>query len=141
MKRETLYVWIIALLVLVNAVQLGAFLFKPKPPKPPRQEQHQDFRGRAVEILNLSETQREQFYKLADKHGAEMEALNRKEKSLTAAYFDNPTELGLDAILTIQSQKVTFTQEHFNEIESIITVKQKPDFEKFKKEAIQYIIR
>lgn len=141
MKKETLYIWIIAVLFLVNAAQLGVFLIKPKPPMPPRNEQHQGFRERAVELLNLSEIQREQFYKLSEKHAAEIEALNKKEKTLTTEYFDNPTELGLQAILKIQSQKIKVTQEHFNEIKSIITKSQKSDFEKFKKEAIQHIIR
>lgn len=140
MKKETLFLWIIAVLVLVNALQVGAFLIKPKPPRP-SEHHHQDFRERAVEILNLTKKQKEQFFTLAEKHSAEIHKLNQDANSLSAAYFDNPTEEGLNSILSIQSKKIELTEDHFIEIKSILTKEQLPKYEKFKKEAIQIILR
>lgn len=141
MKKETLYIWVIVGLILVNAMQLGAFLCRPKPPKPLKNQQHHDFRIKAVGVLNLNPEQKKQFNELADQHRAKMKELNEQQKLLTATYFNKPTESGLEAIQEIQSQRIEVTQSHFNEIKELLNPQQMPNYEAFKKEALQRILR
>ncbi len=141
MKKETLYVWIIAFLVLVNAVQLGAILLKPKPTAPPMHPPYADFKEKAIETLHLDEEQAKLFAKSAAKHRDEINKLNRKEKRMVAHYFQEPSSSGLEAIEAIQSEKIKVTQNHFEEIESMLNEQQLPDFETFKNEAIKRILR
>lgn len=140
MKKESLYLSIIVLLILVNALQLSSFFFHSNPPRLPEHNHSQEFRERAVEILNLTKVQKEQFFILAEKHNAQMQKLIENENELTIAYFNKPTEKGLDALLSIQSKKIKLTDNHFADIKSILSKKQLSNYEKFKKEAIKTII-
>jgi len=136
MKKESLYTLIIAILLILNLFQLGAFLFAPKPP-----HHNGGFRDRAVEILNLNENQKQAFFISAQKHKEAIDDLVNEQKKLTISYFNNPSDALLNSIKEIEIEKIEVTQTNFNEIESLLTQEQKPKFEEFKKQALLLIIR
>lgn len=141
MKKDTLYIWVIVLLVLVNALQIGAFVFMPKASKAPHHRPPSNFERKGVEMLGLDSEQAEQFSELAHKHGAIIDSLNEQEKLLTVRYFNAPEEVDLAEIEGILSEKIKVTNDHFNDVRSILRPEQLDRFETFKKEAINRIIR
>ncbi len=140
MKKETIYKWIIGILLVINGIQLAGFLFAPKPPGPPMHEGG-DFRDRAIKTLNLDSEQKELFFKSAEKHRTTIDSLNKKQKEIIVSQFNNPSETKLTTIKEIESQKIKATHTNFNEIKKILKPEQMPNFEEFKKQALQVIIR
>ncbi len=139
MKKETVYIWIIVLLVLVNALQLGSFVLRSKPPKPPHHA-GQDFKQKTIDMLELDTEQAKLFHALAQKHRKMMDSLNDQQAMLTKRYFNTPTETDLKKIETIQAEKINVTNAHFSEVKSILTPQQEKNFKTFKKEALERIM-
>jgi|GEM_PF-2117337 len=138
MNKETLYKWIIGVLITVNCIQLVGFLFTPKPTHHPRKGH---FRERAVEILNLNEIQREKFFKSAEKHRKTIDKLNNEQAEIILLQFDNPTKNNLNLIKEIEVEKIEATELNFKEIEEMLNPEQKSNFIKFKKQALKIILR
>lgn len=136
MKKETFYRILIGILLVLNLLQIGFFLFA-KPPHPPKHK----FRGRAPEILHLSEEQKFQFHNIARAHHKNMELFNGEEKKLIELYFEEESEEHLHQIQYIQQQKLEFTKAHFEDIRAMLEENQLSYFNEFKQEALQRIMR
>lgn len=137
MKKERFYKICIAVLLLLNLLQLAGFLFLPKPPKPKKG----NFKQEAINILRLTPQQEQAFFKSAEKHHTAMTDLVKKQKELTAEYFKNPSELLLTEINQIETQKIKITETNFNEIEHFLQPNQKEKFKQFKEKALKIILQ
>jgi hypothetical protein len=135
MEKETLYKWIIAILLLINCIQLGGFLLAPRPPE------RANFKEKAVRILDLNPKQKDHFFKSAEKHRLTIDSLNREQKRISVSQFNNPSGDKLNMIKEIEIKKIKATQINFDEIKAILTGKQLSNFEEFKKQALQIILR
>lgn len=138
MKKDTIYKLIIAVLLVVNAVQLGGYFFGPKLNPNPKGEMFQE---RAIEILKLNAHQKSLFLDLAKKHQENLTELHQEQTKLTDSYFHQTSDSLLDAIGKLETKKINLTQKHFTEIKDILTQEQLPYFKTFKKEALQVILK
>ena len=136
MKKETFYRILIGVLLVLNLLQIGFFLFV-KPPHPPK---HQ-FKGRAPEILHLTEEQGYQFHNIIRAHHQNMQLFNGEEKKLIELYFDEGSEEHLHQIQYLKQQKLEFTKAHFEDIRAMLEEDQLQYFKAFKQEALQRIMK
>lgn len=136
MKKESIYKLLIALLLIVNLVQLGGHLFAPKPPH----KAGEKFREQAVQLLALDNAQKQQFFELAESHKNAMSALHKQQQQLTERYFQQPTSELLTQITRIDKEKITLTEAHFQDVKKLLTSDQQPQFEAFKQAALRIII-
>lgn len=132
MKKETIYKIAIGILLAVNLLQLYKFL-------PPIKQDV--FRDKAIQMMNLNEKQKELFKNFAEEHRSKMDALYNKQTQLTSQYFDKPSDSLLHLIAKIETEKITVTEQHFSKIKSILKKEQIPQFEKFKKKALNLILK
>jgi hypothetical protein len=143
MKQKTLYLTLIVLLTTLNVVQVGAFLLRPKfdgkhhrPPQRPSA-----FRDRAVQILKLDEHQELLFTEFGREHKQIIDSLNASQKQLLRSYFNAPQKHLLDSISMIESEKVAVTDRNFDQVKSILKEEQIKDFDEFKMQALEIILK
>ncbi len=137
MKKETFYKISIAILIVLNLLQLGAMLFRPKPHQDPKA----NLKNHAAELMQLNNEQKKGFFALVDKHKEQIKDLQQKQNNLTDDYFHQPKDSILTLVSTIESEKIKVTEQHFMDIERILNDNQKPYFEKFKNKALQQILQ
>lgn len=137
MKKDTIYKSIIVILLVLNALQLGMFLFPPKPPH----HNIDKFADKAVKIMQLDEKQAKTFFKLVQKHKEERRRIHDLELNLARQYFESPTDSLLELISDAGTKKIAITQQHFSDIQNILKNQQIPLFKEFKKEALNGILR
>lgn len=135
MKKETLYKVAIAVLLIVNILQLIPFFLGPKPPK-----RNNDFKQHAIELLQLTKEQTVQFDSIAQQHRKQMNQINDNQIEITSRYFANPSDELLNEISTLETLKIKTTQNHFLAVKSILNPNQIDAFHQFKMEALQTII-
>lgn len=165
MKRENVYKILIALLLIVNLAQLGGNVLATEPPRtaidgamppppPPSGDGFQsvpkgklaDTKGRtfqreAILLLELSDTQKQQFDALAKAHNTEIARLQKQQGELTLRYFQQPSEALLDKIADMDKQKVQSTESHFEAVYQLLNHEQQANFKAFKQAALRVIIR
>lgn len=139
MKKETVYKITIGVLLALNLLQLIGFLFAPKPQRMRVQKGH--FENEAVQILNLNNEQQKKFINFAEGHRDKMKILYDQQTELASEYFHQPNDSLLDLITKIETEKISTTQQHFSDVKSILNQNQISDFEKFKKKALQSILK
>lgn len=136
MKKNTLYIILIVVLLLLNVFQLSKFLFHPKPIK----HHEANFKDKAITLLELDKQQANTFFDFSKKHHKQINELQKKQKKLTSLYFEQASDSILDLITNLDKEKIIVTQNHFEEIKSILTPNQYANFEKFKQQAIHVIL-
>ncbi|MBP1840650.1 hypothetical protein [Formosa algae] len=134
MKKDIVYKLIIGLLLGINLLQMGTFMFNPKPPQ---QDKFQDL---AIEILNLTAAQQQTFLDFAHEHRNKMVNLYKKESRLVTQYFETPSDTLLSTISKIEMEKIQATEQHFLDIKSMLDTNQVSEFARFKKEALNSIL-
>ncbi len=133
--------------LLVLNLSMVAFFFLTKP-TPPDRADGQQFRNKAVNILQLDEQQEAAFSKLAMAHAEEMRRLMKSQQDLLKPYFDHLlTEndaVNPDSILLqyqqLEKEKLVVTYQHFEDIKGILKEEQKGNFPKFMEEAIRALL-
>lgn len=133
MKKENIYIVAIVLLILLNLLQLGGRFFENKP-------QH-NLRERVVSYLNLDQNQEEKFFDYVKAHRIKMRRLQIQQRTLTRAYFEQPSDALLNELSQFEIQKIQLTEAHFNTIKTILREDQLDDFEKFKKKTLNHILQ
>ena len=136
MKRETFYKLAIAVLLVLNILQVIPFFLKSK-----HSGHAFHFREKAIQILNLEDDQKAVFLKLTKTHNTKMKALFEEEKEVTNTYFKNPSDSLLNSIALIETEKIKVTNQHFSDIKHILKESQLEHFEDFKKRALQIILK
>ncbi|WP_299779154.1 hypothetical protein [uncultured Formosa sp.] len=136
MKKDIVYKLIIGLLLGINLLQMGTFMFNPQPEQRPKEE----FQYLAIKILNLTSEQQNTFLSFAHEHKNKMEILYKKESHLVTQYFETPTDSLLKTISNIEMKKIQITEQHFLDIKKILDTNQISAFATFKKEALNNIL-
>lgn len=132
-------------LLLLNLV-LIFFLFqgRPRGHRPPKA----DFQKRAIKILELDATQRDEFKDLAKRHGEAIEVLNAESSSTLKPYFHRIfTESNAsqkDSLMlrfqAIEKEKVEITRDHFQEVKKMLKPEQEQHLDLFLKRAVNVLL-
>lgn len=133
MKKETIYIIAIVLLILLNLLQLGGRFLENKP--------QPNLRERVINHLNLGQDQQEKFFDYAKSHRKKMRQIQIQQRALTRAYFEEPSEALLNELSQFETQKIQLTEAHFNTIKTILREDQYDEFEEFKKKALSAILQ
>lgn len=136
MKKDIVYKIIIGILLTMNLLQLAGFLFKEKLSNP-----HKKFDEKAAQIMDLNKKQQKQFSDFAKKHKAQMDSLQKKQMQFVSKYFKQTNDSLLDLICVIEIEKIKATEQHFDDIKSILNKNQYPKFKQFKKDALKNILQ
>lgn len=133
MKKETLLIVLVALLVVLNLGTLGFLLLgNSRHPHPPRPDKL------IIERLELSQEQIVAFEALKKEHRSGINALNQQSKVLYQSYFailkqDQPNLAQADSIeqllAQVQAQKDSVTFDHFIKLRALCQPQQKPLFD------------
>jgi len=167
MKKEYIYKICIIILFAMNLIQIGGFLITSS--RPPRFEGRNGIEGiegrngiegregregmqgsmpdkngfleEASRMLELNNEQQIKFSEYATAHDMRIRSLQKKQRDLIGNYFNQPSDSVLDLISNIEKQKIYFTQRHLNEVKSILNKDQNKNFDKFKKNAMNIILK
>lgn len=136
MKQQRL-LWIaVILLFLMNAGTLF-FLFSGKDKGSPGPGGNRAFDERVISVLQLNETQQQQFNDMKRQHHQKMMQLDEAMKEPFEKYFsllkqatpDTMLKDSLERVITgIYLQKVQSTYDHFNELKNSCTPEQQKQF-------------
>jgi hypothetical protein len=141
MSKEKLLMYLVIVLVLINAIILSFLLLNKQNPAPRKQEVFQLIQH---ELL-LEEKQIEEFEKLRHTHREQMNALDKKFKETLITYFsllrDSNKELfnqdSLENVLAaIEKEKATITLNHFKKVKTILHKDQRVKFDELIPELI-----
>lgn len=146
MKKETLLLGAVGLLVALNLATLG-FMALNRPPHPPRGGPRQADRL-IVETLGLDEAQRARFNVLKREHRAHINALDAAYAETSAAYFQQLNGPALPArkdslereLGRIQSQKAAVTLAHFEQLKALCTPEQRSRFAAFVPDLLRLLL-
>jgi len=149
MKKEFIYKVCIIILFALNLIQIGGFLISSsRPPRLGREEgmhgpmpERRGFMEETIKMLDLNEEQRIKFSEFAKTHDLQIRALQEKQKDLISSYFYQSSDSILDLIKDIEAQKIKFTQIHMDKVKSILNKDQYKNFEKFKENALNIILK
>lgn len=143
MSKFKIYQWSTWVLLLLN-VSMIAFFFLTKPNHPNREPLFQS----AKTEMNLSDDQYNLFTQSAEKHKAQIEQLNDKQKQVLQLYFGSLTSndsINNDSLLVqlqnTEKHKISITYEHFREIKTLLKPEQYPAYDAFVQRAIDRILR
>lgn len=104
--------------------------------------------NRAVDLMELDESQNAQFEALVSIHKKDMESLNQLQKELLESYFKNVydaenspmNDYQLDKLQAIEGQKIESTYRHFEDIKTMLRTEQMDGFTQFMKGAMRHIL-
>jgi hypothetical protein len=146
MKKETLLLYTVGLLVALNLATLG-FLVWHRPPRPPRSDPRRADRL-IVETLGLDDAQRARFGALKGEHHAQILHLDAAYARTSEAYFrllDGPAQPARKDSLErelgrLQAQKAVVTYAHFQALKALCTPAQRPRFAALVPELLRLIL-
>lgn len=128
-------------LILINLVILSVFFVGLKPLSHGGPNRH--LGKNPHDLLQLSESQKSEFYILAEAHIEKVKDIDREQKRALEKYFKQLTlqsQANEDSILTevnkLESQKIRSTYEHLEEVKALLKDDQSIHFEKF----IQHVL-
>lgn len=147
MNSKKIYQVGFVLLLLINATLI--FLLVKASSRPPMGPQSR--KGSIIEKistqLNLSEEQLAHYRSMAKQHGDQMRILDNENQQLLKSYFEtlegnstDSAEIFKNEILKIESKKLQYTYEHFQELESILNENQKVRFGLIVKDILAVLI-
>jgi periplasmic protein CpxP/Spy len=132
MKKETFYKVTIAVLIVLNLLQVGGRFLAQRPKGNPV--------NMAVKHLGLDDEQEKQFRELAQVHRKKMIDFRTRQASLTETYFNQPSDTLLNEVIFIERKKIEVTFQHFNDVKKMLKENQLDEFEGFKKRSIKRIL-
>ena len=135
-------------LILINATLI--FLLVQR--RPPRRPMHAEAAPSSIVTtisnkLGLTEDQKTGYESMARQHGEQMRVLDGDHRDLIKAYFQTLNDhdsTSADSIrneiLQIESEKLQYTYEHFEELKSILSEQQKEQFGLIMKDILAVLI-
>ncbi len=153
MKKSNFYKYALFFLIALNIALLSfVIISKPQPPRPPFNSPSSagpgSFMNQASSILRLNKEQANSFSELAEKHKKDMDIINKNEGTLISEYFEalnnNFSDTHSDSLLMLindaNTEKLTVTFKHFEDIKELLRPEQKPDFKRFMDRALNNIL-
>ena len=142
MKALQFYKIAALVLLVVNVLMFGFFLYK-KPPPPRSMPNHL----RATERFQFDDSQNTQFLKMADEHVEEVAQYSMEQKGLLKKYFSqlegvqiqDSTSL-LSEITEIEVEKIQSTFDHLNDVKMLLNEDQKSEFSKFMNQVMRNVL-
>lgn len=138
MKSIKFYQLLSLVLLLLN-VGLIVFFFATKPPLP-HPPPHP---GEVITVLQLDQSQEQQFLQLVHEHRTAMRDLDEQHKTALERYFsmieegnDSLVENALQQTLFVEQQKIEVTRLHFKAVKSILRPEQMMHYQEF----IQHVL-
>ncbi len=146
MKKETLLLLLVGVLVVLNLATLG-YLTLRRPPRHPTGGPRQVDRL-IVETLRLNPAQERQFEGLKREHRAQIRRLDEAYAEASEQYFrllDGPGDAArndsLEAALgRIQAQKAAVTFRHFRQLKALCDAEQRPRFTALVPELLRFLL-
>ncbi|MFK8101052.1 MAG: hypothetical protein AB8G15_00955 [Saprospiraceae bacterium] len=149
MGQLKLYKYAAGILLLLNLSMLAFFFFT----KPPHHHGRGpmsggQFKGRALEILNLETAQHDHFLSSAKAHNQSIEAIRAEQRVLLKPYFESIADTTkkvdkakvLAQIETLERRKIEKTYEHFTEVKNMLHPEQKANFPRFMNSALEKVL-
>ncbi len=138
MNSNSLYKVGLIIMIIINGF-LIYFLIQnhPKGPMHARGMERTDLKEKISKQLNLSQTQKEQYFQLAREHQEKMVKMDRQQKELIKSYFSFLIEPSPNAetqkqvlaqLSNLESQKINITFEHFENLKALCNHEQKAQF-------------
>ncbi|MEL6843974.1 MAG: hypothetical protein AAFP02_12260 [Bacteroidota bacterium] len=140
MDKLKVYQLIAGLMVAVNIGILVFFLGFPP---------HRGKGGpRAIDQLEMTKEQTQEFHQMARRHQTQMQAFNRQQKDALRPYFRQLSQdtagAGVPEVpaeaLTLEEEKIRSTYEHLLEVKGILTADQREGYPEFVDQSIQRIL-
>jgi protein CpxP len=135
MKKQTILLVIIGLLLLINLGQLTRPFWNSATSNRDR------FDTKVAKDLNLNETQKAQFSQYASAHKKQIDNIQKEQKEVISLYFKVPNDTLLNTITRLESEKIKLTEQHFSDIKSILKPAQISDFEELKSTVLNQILQ
>jgi hypothetical protein len=132
MKKESFYKVSIAVLIILNLLQIGAHFIQTKSIGDPI--------NMPIKHLGLDDVQEKIFRELIQVHKDKMANFRTAQAALTEAYFNQNSDSLLNEITLIERKKIQTTEQHFVSIKKILKESQLDEFEEFKKRSIKRIL-
>lgn len=145
MSATSIYKTASIFLLLINVMLIG-FIWIGRPGaqqmRPPDQRPKGDgsFMLKGQKLMNLDEEQMAIYKERAIAHNKALSPIDRSHKECLLRYFQNQDSLLLEKILDLEKQKIRITDQHFEEIKSLLREDQVAGFAQFKKEALNRIL-
>ncbi len=148
MKKETIWIGLVVLLIVLNATILFLFLGGKTPGRPGPGDQPP--RGRQIiNALSLDEDQQAKFEILKEEHRNQIKDLNSKANEMLQSYFmllesseiDLTQKDSLESEFTlIEREKMKATFDHFQKLKSICNPAQQKEFDEFLPKLIELVM-
>lgn len=148
MKKETIWIALVAFLIVLNATILFLFLGGKNPGKPGQGGQNpRDLQ--IIEALSLNEEQQEKFEVLKEEHRGKMRELNSESHEMLESYFmllesekiDSAQKDSLEAAFsTLEKEKINVTFDHFQKLKTLCNPDQQKEFNEFLPELIELVL-
>ncbi|MEP0365816.1 MAG: Spy/CpxP family protein refolding chaperone [Cyclobacteriaceae bacterium] len=135
-------------LILINAT----LIFLLAQHRPPRRPMHSEAAQNTIvekisSTLALTEDQKTDYQSMASQHGEQMRVLDGNHRVLIKAYFETLNDNAASSadsirneILQLESEKLQYTYDHFEELKSILSEQQKGQFDLIIKDILAVLI-
>lgn len=141
MKRETVLLFVVVVLVILNGIVLLHFSWKRQAPVPPPHDKI------IIETLQFDDAQQQVFEKLKRKHRSKMDSLEELYAENLENYFQSlkgvqttPPD-SLDRVLAILEQaRIHVTYDHFKELKELCRADQQQKFDAFIPRLLKFIV-
>lgn len=148
MKKETIWIGLVILLIVLNATILFLFLGGKTPGRPGPGDQPPRDR-QIINALSLDEDQQAKFATLKEEHRDQIKELNSKAKEMLELYFMllESSEIDLaqkdsleSEFASIERAKMKATFDHFKKLKSICNPAQQKEFDEFLPKLIELVM-
>lgn len=148
MKKESIWIAMVAFLIVLNVAILFLFLGGKNPGRPgqagppPRDRQ-------IIEVLSLDKGQQAKFEVLKDEHRAKMRELNLEANDLLQSYFmllesgeiDSAQKDSLESeFAALEKEKMNVTFDHFQKLKTLCSPDQQKEFDAFIPTLIELVL-
>ncbi|MDI1323251.1 MAG: Spy/CpxP family protein refolding chaperone [Algoriphagus sp.] len=148
MKKETIWIVLVILLIGLNATILFLFLGRETPGRPGPGDQPPRDR-QIINALSLDENQQAKFAILKEEHRDQIKELNSKANEMLELYFMllESSEIDLaqkdsleSEFASIERAKMKATFDHFRKLKSICNPAQQKEFDEFLPKLIELVM-
>lgn len=148
MKKRTTYAIGFVIMIILNGVLIFLMLRGPilPPPPPSGPAKGGDLQGKISKELGLNFEQQETYAALAKEHRFAMDQLEKDQKEVIKSYFNSliedegNTAIMLEKIEQYESDKITLTYQHFEQLKALCSEDQKTQFKLIMKDIIAVLV-
>lgn len=148
MKKETIWIGLVILLILMNATILFLFLGGKAPKRPGPGDLHPKDKL-IIEALSFDKAQQAKFMDLKEEHRNQIRHLNSKANRIVDSYFTLLQAQEIDLVkkdslesefASIEKEKMNVTFDHFQKLKNSCSPSQKKKFDAFLPDLIQLVM-